>query len=307
MAAPTQCYLFDGTGDLITLIDDAAWDVTSAVSVGCWVMRDYDDLDTHSHLMHRATTLSLEIDDDNRVLWSIYAATPLVTKSFLTIPAEKPVFIAAVAYESGTSLVTQIWIDGKLDKTETFLAAALPAAAATVFYMGCDATPTANFKGTMSSWFMTSDQVTAAEIAAIYAATPGQATGLVDNLLIDIDCEGDLVNAGTGPNGTATNAVLRTYMNIWQSMGKNYGTVVIPEAETGYSTHKPVKLKWIHWEGENIADGDDLQLGDYSGASKFHHHAVAADEGGTWAFDDEVWRGFQVLLLDHGKLEIQFA
>jgi len=302
MSAPTSCYLFDGTGDLITLIDDAGYDVTSAVSVGCWVCRDYDDLNTHSHLMHRATTLSLEIDDDNRVLWSIYAATPLVTKSFLTIPAEKPVFIAAVAYESGTSLVTQIWIDGKLDKTETFLLAALPAAAATVFYMGCDATPMANFKGTMSSWFMTSDRVTAAEMAAIYAAVPGQATGLVDALVIDIDCEGDLVNAGTGPDGTATNAVLRTYMTLWQSCAN--GIIYIPEAETKYNTQKQVVLQKIVWDGGEIADEDVLAITDWNGNRILSYVAKAADTGGIFYYANRVVRGLKIATLGHGTLEI---
>lgn len=306
MSAPTQCYLFDGTGDYITVADNADFDVDTYISVGCWVSRDYDDLNDNSYLMHRASTFSLQIDDDNKVLWSIHAATPMVHKSIGTIPAEAVTLIVATAEESGTSLITKIYINGTLDSTETFLASAMPAAAATAMYFGCDATPGGNpFKGTMSSFFMTSDAITAAEVLDLYTRSDGQATSALDNLVVDIDTEGDLANAGSAGNGTATNAVARTYMNLWQSMSKNGGTIVIPEAETGYLTQKPIAVKSIHWEGENIADGDDLQLKDYAGGSKFHHHALAADEGGTWAFGDKFWSGLYIYLLDHGKLEIE--
>lgn len=310
MAAPTQCYKLDGTGDYISLADNAGFDVTSAVSIGAWVYRDYDDLDTVSYILARASSYELYINADNEPEFTISGATTLVAHGY-KIPAESPMFIVGVAYEDGTTLYMEIYLNG-VRVANTSLTAALPAANANDLYIGSDSTPGSDLlKGTISSIFMTSDQVTATEVKTIYDHSSGQATGNVDNLVIDIDTEGDLVNAGSAGNGTGQgNAAARTYLGFWQSIEKNGGTFVAPEAETGYLTHNRVVVKRIHWEGENITDGDNLRLQDYSGRTRYHFHAVAADTGTVREFGGdvgEVWIGFQVSLLDNGKLEVEIG
>lgn len=308
MASPTQCYLLDGTGDYISLADDAGFDVDTYVSIGMWIYRDYDDLGTVSTLLHRASSYTVDIDTDNRVRFTISGAGTIKSKG--KVPAESETFIVCTAAESGTSLLMKIYLGGLLDTSETILTAAFPAANANALYIGGAAAGADPLKGTISSILMTSDALTAAEINSIWSSTTGQITDLAtaDNVVIDIDTEGDLANAGTAGNGTAEgDAVARTYMSLWQSAVKNGGVITIPEAETKYLTRKKVVVKAIRWEGENIADGDDLQLKDYDGGSKLHYHALAADEGGYWAFDEPIWHGLYIYLLDHGKLEIELG
>ena len=306
MAAPQNCYILDGVGDYISLADHGDFDVDTYVSIGMWIYRDYDDLKTVSTLLHRASSYTVSINSENRVVFTVSGAGSIQSNG--KIPAEKEVFVVCTAAESGTSLIMKIYLGGLLDNSETILLATMPAANANALTIGSGVAGATPLKGTISSIFLTSDAITAAEVGAIWSSTAGQATGVVDNLIIDIDCEGDLANAGTAGNGTAQgNAALRTYMSLWQSAVKNGGTIVVPEMETGYLTHKKVVMKSIRWEGESIADGDDLQLKTYDGGVPLHYHALAADEGGYWAFDEAIWNGLYISLLDHGKLEIEIG
>jgi hypothetical protein len=308
MAAPTQCYLLDGTGDYISLADNAGFDVDTYVSIGLWIHRDYDNLDTITGLFHRASSYSVWIDSDNKVVFEISGAEAIKSKG--TIPAEKEIFIVCTAEESGSDLIMKIYLGGLLDTSQTILSATMAAANANVIAIGSLAAGASPLKGTISSIFMTSDAVTAAEVNSIWSSTSGQITDLAsaDNEVIDIDCEGDLVNAGTAGNGTAQgNAALRTYMSLQQSAVKNGGTIVVPEAETGYRTSKRIVMKSIRWEGENIADGDVVTLKTIDGGTPFSYHALAADEGGYWAFDEPIWNGLHVYALGHGKLEIEIG
>jgi hypothetical protein len=305
MSAPTQCYYFDGAGDYVTVADHANFDVTAALSVGCWLRRDPDDFNTASYLMHRASTFSLFLDEFNRVGFWISGVSPVLYSNHRIGP-EHIAFVAAVAVEAGAHLFMQIFVNGKLDSAQWVSSAALPAGNANPVVFGYDGAGN-YFKGSLSSFFMTSDQVTPQELKAIYESDSGQVTGFLDNIIIDIDTEGDLVNneSTTVPDGVATNAVPRTYMDLWQSHSKNNGIIVIPEAETLYNTRKQVVLKSIHWHGDTIVALDQLVLQNWAGSSVWSHQTPTNDTGGYWTFDDWKLDGLRIATLGHGIVHIE--
>lgn len=309
MASPTQSYILDGVGDYITLADNAGFDVSTYVSIGMWIVRDYDDLNSVSELLYRQASYDVKIEAENQIRFTISGAGVLDSKG--KIPADKPVFVVCTAEESGTSLVMKIYLGGILDNSVTIPTAAMPAANANALSIGGGAAGANPLKGTISSIFLTSDAITAAEVKTIFTSSAGQATGVLDNLVIDIDTEGDLVNAGSAGNGTAQgNAAARTYMHLFQALKD--GSIIIPEAETGYVVGKPVVVKGILWDGENIADGDQLTLKDRSGTNTLINYyakeiITAAGDVGVWKEFPQplVWgKGFKVSTLSHGTVQI---
>ena len=193
MAAPIQSYLLDGNSDYITLVDHADFDAGTYLSLGMWFRPDYD-VANDAYLYHRQSTFSMYLTQNKRVAFFISGAGTLISSSPLVV--EKKNFVVCTAAESGSDLLMKIYIDGVLDASSTLYSAAMPAAAATGVYIGAFETPANYLKGTVSSIFMTNDLVTGAEVATIFNHASGQATGNINALVIDIDTEGDLVNAG---------------------------------------------------------------------------------------------------------------
>lgn len=311
MAAPKACYLFDGDGDSVTGADNAAWDIASAASFGLWFRRDYDDLNTVSYLIHGQNRFSLYIDATNHLCWTISGATGTL-RSNARIGSEHLYFVVVTGVEVGTALHMAIYINGALDNHQILAASAWPAATTTALFVGSDHTPANLFKGTISSILGTSDQLNTVEIQQIYDSATGQITDLATILshtvIIDVDTEGDLANAGTGTNPfTATNAVARTYMDLWQSHSLHDGCIRVPEAETGYNTRKKVTVRGIRWWGDTIADGDLLLIENWDGSDNFQTYALADDTGGYWVFEDRDFDGLKVTTLAHGLISIEVA
>ena len=303
MAAPTQCYYLDGTGDYVTGTDDAAWDITSATGLGMWICRDHDDLE-NVVLLDRANMIEFGYSAGHPYITVEGAGT--LRANNVKLPKERPIMVSAVAYESGSDLYLELYVGEDQVATGTILSAAFPAATNTAIFVGSDSSAANALKGSVSSIFMTSDRVYHSELKTIFESSAGQATDVLDNLVIDVDTEGDLANAGTGtdPFTAGGNAVPRTYMNIFQSMA---GTRVIhiPEAETKYVISHKILPTYLKWHGDTIADGDTLQLKDKNGKVLFTYVSILDDQGGIWYFDhDTCWDGLNISTLGHGLLEI---
>lgn len=332
MAAPTQSYILDGSGDYITVADHGDFDCATHISMGLWFRMDGDQHDTHYcpvYLMARESWFDLYLERTSppgngrkylgaeayRVVWNVEGKATIRSNvdydestcyGGLVVP-EKRHFVCAVATESGTSLILSIYIDGKLAATKTFSSTTLPAAAATAIYIGADHDGDKELKGTVSSIFMTDDLVTAAEISTIFASASGQATGVLDNLVIDIDTEGDLVNAGSAGNGTANgNAAARTYMDLWQG-GYPCKQAVIPSAETGYYTAQRLMPQEFRWVDATTADHNCI-LKDGNGIIIWDSECDGADfvDSLVWPIDGSPIRGLDVDTLDSGLLYLYF-
>lgn len=66
----------------------------------------------------------------------------------------------------------------------------------------------------------------------------------------------------------------------------------------------PKHLKWV---GDDIADGDELQISDQNGHVVFRHFATAADTGVTFDFPkNTVWHGFNLDSCPTGELYLYF-
>ncbi|KKL09419.1 hypothetical protein LCGC14_2566070 [marine sediment metagenome] len=301
MAAPIQSYLLDGNSDYITLVDHADFDAGTYLSLGMWFRPDYD-VANDAYLYHRQSTFSMYLTQNKRVAFFISGAGTLISSSPIVV--EKKNFVVCTAAESGSDLLMKIYIDGVLDTSSTLYSAAMPAAAATGVYIGAFETPANYLKGTVSSIFMTNDLVTGAEVATIFGHASGQATGNINALVIDIDTEGDLVNAGTAGNGTAQGtAVARTYMDFGQ---QDVNVWHIPAAEAGYNTQKKVILSQIEHLGDDIADGSQVTIKDWADNVIWDHYAFAAHQGEVkyFAAGGEIFQGLKIVTLGAGQLLI---
>jgi hypothetical protein len=311
MSAPTQNYHLDGNGDYFSGADHAAWDIASAATFGLWILRDPTQDKTVAYLLDRQNTFSVYIDADNRVNFVVSGATGTL-RSNHRIKPEHIYFIVVQAMEVGTSLYMAIYINGALDNHQILTSAAWPAGTDTAIYVGAEHTPAYYFKGHISSVLGTSDQLSPGEIAEIYNSASGQITDLSTaashTIIIDVDTEGDLVNAGTGTNPfVATNAVARSYMGLWQSHSRNGRMILVPEGETKYATYKHLLLQAIHWYGDTIMDGDAFELLDKNSGLIFKGIATSDDTGETWYFDNKPCEGLTINALGHGVLEIELA
>ena len=307
MATPKASYILDGAGDYVSVGDSANLDADTYISLGIWVKLDYDALDSGDvYLFDRAVAHSIWIDVGGKVHFSISGGGEAISNGRL--PLDQPVFVVCTAIDSGTNLVMKIYIEGVIDETLTIAGAGLPVAVAVSTYIGAYRTPANYVKGTISSVFMTNDLVTAAEVLACYNDADGDHTGNIDSLSISImtatepDATND--NGAAGAGNVRGTAVIRTYMDLFQSMGSG-NVMQIGEAMTRYNTHQPILVKKVKWFGDEILDNSQLTLTDWGDKSFLTHYATAVDTGIDRDFGDGMWvNGLKIATLAKGLLEI---
>ena len=304
MGVPTQSVWLDGDSDYISLVDNAAFDEDTACAMGLWICIDDDATAADAYLLDRTASYSLYLDESCRPVFLINSTTTIAP---IKLKKDKPYLVMANVYESGDDLVVEIFVNENLVKTQTHYATTMPAANANAFYIGADGGAASFFKGKVSSIFMTSDRVYGEELRTMFRSTTGQATDTLDNLVIDIDCEGDVVNAGSAGNGTAQGtAVNVTYLHVFQSLGTDGRTILVPAGDPYYRTARKLCPSRVTWTGDDIADGDTLDIKDSNGNLKLRYHSILDHQGGTWYFDDmTIWDGLDVETTSKGSGEVQ--
>ena len=304
MGVPTQSVWLDGDSDYISLVDNAAFDEDTACAMGLWICIDDNASDAAAYLLDRTNSYSLYLDDHQRLVGLVGSST---IRSPMKLKKDQPYLVAMNMYESGDDLVLELFVNDIMVKTQTFAATTMPAANANAFYIGADGGAASFFKGKVSSIFMTSDRVYYKELTDMHDSTTGQATDSLDNLVIDIDTEGDVVNDGTAGNGTAQGtAVPVTYLHITQSLGSGGHTLYMPAGEPYYRWSRKLCVARVTWAGDDIADGDTLCVKDKEGNIQLQYFSILEDQGGTWYFDDTtIWNGLDLETTSKGSGEVQ--
>lgn len=304
MTLPTQSVWLDGDSDYISLADNAAFDEDTACAMGLWFCMDDDASDADAYLLDRTSSYSLYLDDKQRLTGVVGSST---IRSKKKLKKDKPYFVALNMYESGSDLVLELFVDDQMIETQTFAGTTMPAANANAFYIGADGGAASFLKGKVSSIFMTSDRVYAQELYDMVRSATPQATDNLDNLVIDIDTEGDVANAGSAGNGTLGGTAAQvTYLHIFQSLGSGGRTLFVPAGEPYYRTSKKLCPARVTWAGDDIADGDTLCIKDKNGNVKLQYYSILDDQGGTWYFDDTtIWDGLDVETTSKGSGEVQ--
>lgn len=285
---------FDGTDDEIAVADNAAYDVTAAMSFHLWFRRDYAD--SVPTLVKRANTITIAINADDRLVVTVSGVTAVTSK--LAVPKQVWHAVGIVVYESGTTLNFEFYYKGIPHEVQSVATAAMPAATNTAFYIG-SASSASFFNGRMTNFVSTSDRLTASEIATIYAS------GMLVQDVADYD--GDMIclpfNDGSGTtldndglagvDGTAagtpvwlngTGASLQFNPMILKDQGDElYGDILIDKVVWYAPTTTAHLMELTDWAGNDIV------------RSKC---SVAHGEVESWI--DMIVRGFKLPDLDSG-------
>jgi len=280
MAQVTCGYLhFDGADDVVVVPDNAAYDVTDGVSFHVWLRRDWQD-DGLPVLIHRTGTLTIRLNADGNVVVAVSGVRTVT--SVASVPKQVWTALGVVIYESGANLVYEFYIGGALYERQTVEAAALPAGTNTAYNIGATGAGGSNFyKGRMTNLVSTSDRMTAAEIASVYALGKGiQDVDLFDNDMICFpfdDGSGVTVdNDGlAGVDGTINGSA------VWAlGPGLSLGDAPVLVADTvGDQLWGRLEIETIEWIKPTTA-GHEMRVTDWNGKTLVNLKCAVAHDGG---------------------------
>lgn len=305
MADVTGYWLgFDGTDDTVSFADDATYDVTSALSVFGWVIRDYED--ASSTWISRASTFSLDFGAHDELIATVYGVTAVTSR--VSFPRQEVMSIGVVMAENGTGLYVKFYKNGLLVDTQSVASSAFPAATNTSLYFGSTAGSSAFFQGKMANILLASDVVTDAEMLTLHQnGNLTQDVALIDNDFIGIPFnEGSgttLDNDSTaGLDGTIAGTELwRTHEGLHLSDDNTmvakyegerfYGDVFVNTIELVAPTTVAHLAEVTDWDGRPIGFNDKCAVANTGNGQKYIGH---------------ICNGLKVSDLDSGYLVINY-
>jgi len=317
MATVNYGFHFDGVSMHWKLADDASHDYATgdAFTFGLWFNRDYDDDSafTRSYLWSRENQHECYIHNNEIVYYINLATTAVTWNTGVKVGQRERTHLLVITGEEAAGTTTlNLYLDGKLKATKVCAANAMPADVATELFFMIDYGTTAGyyFKGSMTGWFQSNDTaITAANVLTIWndgvydIDTTEAIAGLDDSIGMEENTGTTYDNAlNAGIDGAGQNTpVWVTYLDC----GRAAHAGALHLRTVGQCTHEGLVIKRIMWEGEDIADGDELELTNWHDKIIFHAWSRTADTGDDVDFVPPLLtQGVKTTILGHGTVHL---
>jgi len=308
--AVTACkaMYFDGADDYVGFVDNAAYDVTTAMSFSLWMWRHAVPAQSPAIFIYRNGTVTIGIDMADHIYVTVGGAgggTYTFTK--YGVPKQTRVHLGIVGVESGASMVFKLYVDGVLVEFGVIAACAWPVGNANAFALG--STGAASwFKGSMTNLYAATDEITAAEMATLFA--DGWAAS--DPTRIDNDFFVLAFSDGTGTavtnlsdDATVPDGVVNGSAAWWSNPGLTLQDNPMEVATVGQMYAGLVAPRWVEWIGPTTA-GHTWKLVSNLGKTIVEGKCAVANEGGGQKVVDFLYEGLTALVLDSGKVLVYF-
>jgi len=296
-AVSGTCLRFDGTDDVIDFGDNAAADVTAAITFSLWInVEKYQD-DGQNPLFYRAGTWDVRLKD-GRVWAKIYGGT--WADMGVTLAAGTRYFVALSIAEVGSDLVFNLYVDKVLVSTVTRASEAFPAVCADASKVGSDGTYF--FQGYISNIMVTSDAMTQAEVNLLYAnGWNSNDIGDVDNEIIAIP-----FNEGTGTSldndATADWDGTIAGTELWMGqLGIALDEDPVEIGTEGLQYVGRIKVKRFQWHAATTA-AHLAEILDQDGVEIAHFKCAVAHKMETIEGPKDLVNGLNITDLDSGTI-----
>lgn len=317
MATTNYAIRLDGVNQHWTINDNASFDYATgnAFTFGLWFWADYDYKSfspDKAYLWSRENQHEMYIDNGELIYYFNGAGGAITWRTGVNIAPQRVHFLCITGSES-TDTTLYLYLDGELKATKE-VTGGMPSDTNTNLYFGIDYGTTANqyFKGTMTGFFQSKDTaVSASDVSTMWNSgvydidTTKAITGLDDSIGMEENTGTTYDNAlNAGVDGAGQNTPL--WENYLDLGFKTYDKM-IELKNVGACLDMWLSVARVIWEGEDIADGDELKLVDSNGKVVLHEWSKTSDVGLDKGFETSLWwNGIEVSTLGHGKVLIRF-